>query len=37
MTDYIKDPYTAIFTGPTCCGKSHLALDLLEKKIQQAF
>ena len=23
--------YTAIFTGPTGCGKSHLVLDLLEK------
>ena len=31
MTGYIKDPYTAIFTGPTGCEKSRLVLDLTEK------
>ena len=31
MKHYIKDPYTAIFTGPTGCGKSHLVFDLLKK------
>ena len=31
MTDYIKEPHTTIFTGPTGCGKSHLVLDLIEE------
>ena len=33
MTLYIKEPRTAIFTGPTGCGKSHLVLDLIKKNI----
>ena len=32
MTTYIKDSHTAIFTGPTDCGKSYLVLDLIEKE-----
>ena len=32
MTDYIKDSHTTIFTGPTGCEKTHLVLDLIEKK-----
>ena len=28
MTDYIKEPHTTIFTGPTGFGKIHLVLDL---------
>ena len=30
--DYIKDPYTTIFTGQAGCGKTHLGLDLIEKE-----
>ena len=37
MTEYIKDPYTAIFTDPTGCRKSHLVLNLLEKKYSRHF
>ena len=32
MIDYIKDPQTAIFIGPKGCAKSHLVLDMIEKK-----
>ena len=34
MADYIKDLQTAIFTGPTDCGKSRLILDLIEKEFR---
>ena len=37
MTTYIKDPHTAIFTGPTSCRKTHLVLDLIEKEYNQRF
>ena len=37
MTDYIKDPHTTIFTGPTKCGKTHPALDLIEKEYNKHF
>ena len=37
MTDYIKDPHTAIFTGKTGCGKVHLVLDLIEKEYKKHF
>lgn len=30
MLDVVKNPHTAIFTGPTSCGKTRLILDLLE-------
>ena len=32
MADYIKEPHTRIFTGPTDCGKSHFVLELIEKE-----
>ena len=37
MIDYIKEPYTTIFTGPTGCGKTHLVLDLIEKEYKKHF
>ena len=37
MTDYIKDPYTTIFSDPTGCGKTHLVLDLTEKEYNKYF
>ena len=37
MTDYIKKPHAAIFTGRICCGKTHLILDLIEKEYDQHF
>ena len=37
MTDYIKEPHTTIFTGPTRCGKTHLVLDLIEKECNKHF
>ena len=37
MTDYVKDPHTTIFTGPTDCGKTHLVLDLIEKEYNKHF
>ena len=32
MIDYIKEPHTTVFTGPTSFGKAHLVLDLIEKE-----
>ena len=37
MTDYIKEPHTTIFTGPTKCGKIHLVLDFIEKEYNKHF
>ena len=37
MTDYVKEPHTTIFTGPTGCGKTHLVLDLIEKEYNKHF
>ena len=37
MTGYIKKPHTGIFTGQTGCGKTHLALDLIEKEYNKHF
>ena len=37
MTGYVKEPYTAIFTGQTGCGKTHLVLDLIEKEYNKYF
>ena len=37
MTDYINVPHATIFTGPTCCGKTHLALDLIEIEYNKHF
>ena len=37
MTDYIKEPHTAIFTGQTKSEKIHLVLDLIEKEYSKHF
>ena len=37
MTGYIKKPHTAIFTGQTGCGKTHLVLELIEKEYKKHF
>ena len=37
MTDYIKEPHTTIFTGPTGCGKTHLVSYLIEKIYDKHF
>ena len=37
MTEYFNEPHTAIFTGQTGCGKTHLALDLIEKEYNKHF
>ena len=37
MTDYIKEPHTATFSGQTKCGKTHLVLDLIEKEYSKHF
>ena len=37
MTEYIKEQHTAIFTGQTGCGKTHFALDLIEKEYKKHF
>ena len=37
MTDYIKEPHTAIFTGRTKSGKTHLVSGLIEKEYSKHF
>ena len=37
MKGYINEPHTAIFTGQTKCGKTHLVLDLIEKEYSKHF
>ena len=37
MTTYVKIPHTAIFTGPTGCGKTQRVLDLVEKEYKGHF
>ena len=37
MTGYIKKPHTSIFIGQTGCGKTHLALGLIEKEYNKHF
>ena len=37
MIDYVKQPHTAIFSGPTSCGKTQRVLDLIEKEYKQHF
>ena len=32
MTGYFKKTHTAIFTGQTGCGKTHLVLEFIEKE-----
>ena len=34
---FMKEPYTALFVAPTGVGKTHLALDLLEKEYKDHF
>ena len=34
---FIKHPYTAIFTGPTSVGKTHLVLDMIETQYNKHF
>ena len=36
-TNYIKDLHTAILTGPTGCGKTHLVLELIGKGYNKKF
>ena len=37
MTTYVKEPHTAIFSGPTGCGKTQRVLDLIEKEYKGHF
>ena len=37
MTEYIKEPHTAMFTGQTNCGKTHLVLELIENQYYKHF
>ena len=37
MTDYVKEPHTTIFTGPTGCEKTLLVLNLIEKEYNKHF
>ena len=37
MTNYVKDPHTAIFSGPTSCGKTRKVLELLEQEYKHHF
>ena len=34
---FIKHPHTAIFAGPTCVGKTHLVLDMIETQYKKHF
>ena len=35
--EFIKHPHTAIFTGPTGVGKTHLVLDMIETQYNKHF
>ena len=37
MINYVKEAHTAIFTGPTSCGKTRRVLDLIEKEYKHHF
>ena len=37
MTEYIKEPHTAMFIGQMKCGKTHLVLDLTENQYNKQF
>ena len=37
MINVVKEPFTAIFTCPTSCGKTKLVLDLLKNEYKQHF
>ena len=34
---YVKQPHTAIFSGPTSCGKTQRVFDLIEKEYKHHF
>ena len=34
---FMKEPHTALFVAPTGVGKTHLALNLLEKEYKNHF
>lgn len=34
---YVKDPHTAIFSGPTSCGKTQRVLDLIQSEYKGNF
>ena len=37
MINYVKEPHTAIFSGPTSCGKTQRVLDLIETEYNHHF
>ena len=37
MINYVKEAHTAIFTGPTSCGKTRRVLDLIETEYKHHF
>ena len=37
MISYVKEPHTAIFSGPTSCGKTQRVLDLLGGEYKHHF
>ena len=37
MTEYIKEPHTAMFIGQTKCVKTHLVLELIENQYNKHF
>ena len=37
MINYVKEAHTAIFSGPTSCGKTQRVLDLIEKEYKGHF
>ena len=37
MIDYVKEPHTTIFTGPTGRGKTEFVLHLIEKEYNKHF
>ena len=37
MINYVNEPHTAIFSGPTSCGKTQRVLDLIETEYNQHF
>ena len=37
MTEYIKEPHTAMYIVQTNCGKTHLVLELIEEEYNKHF
>ena len=37
MLNYVKEPHTAIFSGPTSCGKTQRVLDLIQSEYKGHF